>query len=524
MKLATSRQMRELDRVAIEKWGIPSIELMENAAKGVARAMMELAGRKLRKRAALFCGCGNNGGDGIAAARLLLLRGVRVRVFLAGDYEKLTPDSLEMTRRLSGYGVEPERFDPCSAEQREWVMESDVILDAMLGVGLSREIAPDSLIGAAIDLINHAEVPVVAADIATGVDADTGRVLGMAVKADRTVTFSFPKIGQFSGKGAEYSGDVQVQDIGIPKELTERLYTGVQTVDREFVAWALPRRPVDGHKGTFGKLLAVGGSVGFTGAPWLMAESAVRSGCGLVYLGVPESIWAVEAAKCVSPMPFPLSENDEITGIKELSSKNAFRQIEEKMAGCSVLALGPGMGRSHGAERLVWELLRKTEKPVVLDADGINALEGHMDILCSRKGRITILTPHDGEFARMTGLSVKEVVGGNRIRMASEFARGYGCTLVLKGHNTITATPEGNVLINTTGNSGLAKGGSGDVLTGIIAGLLCQGASPVQAAAGGVWIHGRGGDIAAARMTAYAMTPTDVMENLAEVFREMGAE
>jgi len=521
MKLATAKQIRELDRCAIEEQGIPSIELMEKAARGVSKAAMELGGRKLRKRIAVFCGSGNNGGDGIAAARILFLRGARVRVFLVGQYEKLTPDSMEMTRRLSECGVELEAYDPQSDEQREWIMESDVLIDAMLGVGLSREITEDSVIGTAIKLINAAPGTVVSADIATGVDADTGRIMGLAVKADRTVTFSLAKIGQFVGKGKLYSGKVQVQDIGIPEELVQRVVSPVQTVNEEFVSWALPKRPNDGHKGTFGKLLAVGGSVGYTGAPWLMAESAVRSGCGLVYLGVPESIWQVEAAKCVSSMPFPLPETGDSIQYKQLNSEYALQRILERSAACDVLAIGPGMGRSLGAERLVRELLRKKDKPVVLDADGINALQGHMDILSARRNWVTILTPHDGEFARIVGRSVKDVVFGDRVRLAAEFARGYHCTLVLKGHRTITATPEGSVLVNTTGNSGLAKGGSGDVLTGIVASLLCQGASPVQAAAGGVWIHGRAAELAARRLTEYAMTPVDVMEALAEVFCQL---
>ncbi len=523
MKLANSRQMRELDRRAIEEWKIPSIDLMEKAARGVAKSVMELGGRKLRKRVAVFCGSGNNGGDGIAAARILFLRGVRVRVFLAGSREKLTPDAVEMTGRLSECGVELEVFDPCSEEQRSWVMGSDVIVDAMLGVGLSREIAEDSVIGAAIRLINSAPGAVVAADIATGVDADTGRILGLAVKADRTVTFSVAKAGQFVGKGKLYSGEVQVQEIGIPEELMQQTATRVQTVEESFVRWALPKRPEDGHKGTFGKLLAVGGSVGFTGAPWLTAESAVRSGCGLVYLGVPESIWQVEAAKCVSPMPFPLPEIGESVWDKELCSENALQIIKAKMETCGVLAIGPGMGRSPGAACLIREILRKTEKPVVLDADGINALRGHMDVLSARRGRVTILTPHDGEFAGMIGRPVKDVTYGDRVRLAAEFAGEYHCTLVLKGHRTITATAEGSVLVNTTGNSGLAKGGSGDVLTGIIAALLCQGATPVQAAAGGVWIHGRAAELAARQLTEYAMTPTDVMEALSGVFCELTA-
>lgn len=308
-----------------------------------------------------------------------------------------------------------------------------------------------------------------------------------------------------------YSGQVRVREIGIPETLVCAEVCTSQTVGREFVRAALPPRKPDGHKGTFGKLLAVGGSVGFTGAPYLMAAGAVRSGCGLVYLGVPEEIWEVEAHKCVSSMPFPLP------GHKGMLSAKAFQPVFEKLAQCGVLALGPGLGRSQEITEVVCALLRQAAGPVVLDADGINALAGHMDVLDARQGRVTILTPHEGEFLRLEGASLD----GGRGAGARDFARRHGCTLVLKGHRTLTAAPAGTVLVNTTGNSGLAKGGSGDVLTGVIASLLCQGATPVQAAAAGVWLHGRAGDLAAERKTAYAMSPQDAAEALPLAFADV---
>jgi len=512
MKLATAAQMRELDRQAIEEREIPSIDLMERAAAGVAEAALELLPMRTGKcRAAVFCGAGNNGGDGIAAARMLFLKGVRVRVFLVGRYEKMTPDALEETRRLSECGVELEQYDPEDLSQSAWARGSHVLIDAIFGVGLSREIAPDSVYAAAIRLINECPGAVVAADIASGVEADTGRVLGYGVKADKTVTFTFQKIGQAVGDGALLSGNVVVWEIGIPKDLQDQMVSSVQTVEQEFAKAALPKRKVDGHKGDFGKLLIVGGAVGYTGAPYLTASAAVRSGCGLVYLGVPQAIWMAEAAKCVSAMPFPLPDKD------GMLSYRALQEIEKKLSTCGVLALGPGLGRNTQTERLVCELLCRTEKAVVLDADGINALEGHIDVLDRRRGRVTILTPHDGEFARIGG----DLSHGDRVRAAREFAGAHHCVLVLKGHRTVIATPSGNVLVNTTGNSGLAKGGSGDVLTGIIAALLAQGCTAAQAAALGVWLHGRAGDRAAARLTEYAMTPADVIDSLPEVFREL---
>ena len=511
MKLTTSAQMRELDRAAIEERGIPSIELMERAAEGVASAVLELLPDKPpRCRAAVLCGAGNNGGDGIAAARLLFFKGVQVRCFLIGKYEKLTPDSLEMTRRLSDCGVELEPFDWENREQLAYICHCDVAVDAVFGVGLSREVAEGSLFAAAIDAMNASRAKIVSADIASGVEADTGRILGRAVRADRTVTFTFPKIGQAVGDGAVCSGDVTVWDIGIPADLKKSLVSPVQTVEPDFVRWALPPRKIDGHKGTFGKLLIVGGAVGYTGAPYLTASAAVRAGCGLVSLGVPEAIWPIEAAKCVSAMPFPLPEKGGMLSAKALPL------ILEKLSGCDVLALGPGLGRNEHTARLVWELL-KTEKPVVLDADGINALSGHIDVLDARRGRITVLTPHDVEFSRIGG----DLSHGDRVKAARDFAVAHGCVLALKGHRTITAMPEGNILVNTTGGSGLSKGGSGDVLTGVIASLLAQGAGAAQAAAAGVWLHGRTGDLTERELTAYGVTPESVARRLPGAIREI---
>ncbi len=512
MKLAAAAQMRELDRRAIEERKIPSIDLMERAAAAVAQAALDALPDKPQKcRAAVFCGAGNNGGDGIGAARLLFLMGLKVRVFLVGDYNRLTPDAMEETGRLSECGVELEDFNPQDKAQAAWARGCQVVVDAIFGVGLSRNIAPDSKFAAAVDLINSCRRgTVIAADIASGVEADTGRILGRAVRADRTVTFSMPKTGQFAGDGAVISGRVTVHDIGVPAALVREVSCPVQTVEADFARAALPPRKKDGHKGDFGKVLVVGGAVGYTGAPYLTASAAVRSGCGLVYLGVPESIWEIETVRCVSAMPFPLADR------RGRLSRRALPELLERLKGCGVLALGPGLGRGESVRQLVLEVLRQTEKPVVLDADGINALEGHIDSLDSRRGRVTILTPHGGEFARIGGNPAGDPVGAARA-----FAREHGCFLVLKGHRTVTAGPEGNVLVNTTGNSGLAKGGSGDVLTGLIASLLAQGAGPVMAAAGAVWIHGRAGDLAAEALTEYCVTPEDVIAAFPRVFSEL---
>lgn len=290
----------------------------------------------------------------------------------------------------------------------------------------------------------------------------------------------------------------------------------MEAIGVHYVKIALPKRKADGHKGDFGKLLIVGGAVGYTGAPYLAASAAARSGCGLVYLGVPRCIWAVEAAKCASAMPFPLPDDG------EKLAADALAPIREKLNSCGVLALGPGLGRGVDVTKLVDALLRGTEQPVVLDADGLNALSEVMSALDTRRGRVTVLTPHDGEFARLLGIPLNELARKDRVELARDFAVEHGCVLVRKGHRTLVALPDGRVLENACGGSALAKGGSGDVLTGVIAALLAQGASAEHAAACGVWLHARAGDILSECLTPYCVTPEDVVNiGLPEAFREV---
>ena len=287
-------------------------------------------------------------------------------------------------------------------------------------------------------------------------------------------------------------------------------------VDRAYAKTLLPPRKEDGHKGDFGKLLVLGGSVGYTGAPYLTASAAEHSGCGLVYLGVPESIWAIEAAKCAGAMPFPLPEVD---GRLCPASLDA---MQDKVKGCDVIALGPGLGRGKGTEQFVHALLWQARQPMVLDADGLNALQGCPERLDDRRGCVTVITPHDGEFARLSGRTLEELASRSRADYACEFAEKYGCCVVLKGHRTLIALPDGTLYRNTTGCSALSKGGSGDVLTGLIASLLCQGENARDAAALGVWLHGRAGELLEEEMTAYCASPLALIERgLPGAFREL---
>ena len=423
-----------------------------------------------------------------------------------GDWAKMTADAREMARRLQAVGGEIEAFDPDDLEQSAWLGLCDCAIDALLGVGLKRPVQRAFL--AAVRRLNSLSCPVVACDLPTGLDGDTGRVLGEAVRADMTVTFTAAKPGLYLDQGRVYSGQVRVIDIGLPDDLTAPLLT-------EGDLWAvkgpdtLPRRPRTAHKGDFGKLFLLCGGVGFTGAPVFAARSAVRSGAGLVFLAVPEDIYPIVAVKCDEAMPFPIPDD--------------YDALLARAKGCDAAILGPGLGADPVARELARKLLQDLPCPVVLDADGINALAGHIDILDSRSAP-TLLTPHDGEFQRLTGCALPLE---DRLAAARDFAAAHRCGLILKGHATVTAAPDGRAWVNVTGNPGMAKGGSGDVLSGIAAGLwgqkhLRSGDSDLWSlAAQAVAIHAACGDLCARESGEYAMTPGDMVCALPKVFKAL---
>ena len=552
LSAASTARMKELDRAAIEEWGIPSLELMEHAAQAVARAAANLAGsvqnrtgpdgttsflfmtrtgekptqeeqreiEELRQivesknadptpRIGIVCGPGNNGGDGIAAARLLLQAGYRVRTFLVGNREKMTPDALAMEEKLKGAGGELEPLDLGDQRTTMWLTTCDCFVDALFGVGLKRPLSGEFL--AVVRWMNGQRTPVVSCDLPSGVDGDTGEVLGAAVRARVTVTFTCPKPGLYMNEGAALAGEVRVEDIDIPAELVCSAVgnspDGAEIMP-DYMRCLLPRRPAAAHKGDFGKLFLLAGSEGYTGAPVLAARGALRTGAGLVFLGVPREIYSIVAVKCDEAMPFPLPER--------------YEEILEKAKGCDVALLGPGLGRHPKTEKLVRSLLTDLDIPVVLDADGINALCGHIDILDKRSAP-TVLTPHAGEFARLTGapLPVRD-----RLSAARAFTKEHRCTLVLKGHGTVTAAPSGKCWICGTGNPGMAKGGSGDVLAGMIAALWGQKqlqgpyTDRSELAAWAVWFHGKAGDRCAQKLGEYAMLPGDLVETIPEILQE----
>lgn len=509
MLIAAAEEMRQLDAKAIQGRKIPSTLLMERAAEGILSACLSLLGTPEGKRAVVLSGPGNNGGDGVAVARLLMKQGVRVQAFLVGKREKMTEDCKEMERQLEGCGGSLEPFDPASEQQRASIMGADLLVDAIFGIGLNSNVRGTAV--EAIHYINDSPAAVVSADISSGVDADTGRILGCAVQADKTVTFTSPKVGHYVGDGGLAAGELIVHSIGIPQDLIDELPDSITAVDADWVKTHLPKRPPDGHKGTFGKCYLLAGSTGYTGAPVLASNAAVRSGTGLVFLGVPEPIYPIAAVKTLEAMPHPLPADTE--GKLTMAALDG---ILAKAAPCDAVLIGPGLGRSEAVEQLTRSLLEQIELPIVLDADGINALSKHMDVLEVRKAPL-VLTPHDGEFARLGGC----LESGDRVGVASAFAKQYGCVLVLKGHRTVTACPDGRVFVNTTGNAGMAKGGSGDTLAGLLTGLVAQGMEPGEAAAAAVWIHGRAGDLCAEELGERAMTPSDLIGHFSQVFLKL---
>ena len=525
MRLATARQMREMDQRAIDG-GVPSLELMERAAQELAQTAMEMveeaeapAGKYLylpdatgvamsgeetatytkqggphQYRTAVFCGPGNNGGDGLACARLLKEAGWEVRAFQIRERPPATDSAKEMAHRLQEVGVELEVIAPTDPKQIAYCLSCDLLVDALFGVGLRRPLEGDAL--AAVAMMNSSGVPVLAVDMPSGVETDTGRVMNGAVNAACTVTFTMPKVGQFVGAGAVKAGKVQVVPIGITD--TAHDDSGVQTTE----PGRLPRRERDSYKGMYGKLYIMGGSVGFTGAPVLAAEGALRSGAGLVHLAVPARVYPMVASHCLEAMPAPLPAD----------SRSAVTKAES----CDVMLLGPGMGGENRMKRVVLTFLEAVDRPAVLDADGLNAVAGHIDVLKGRKS-LTVLTPHDGEFQRLGG----DLTDKDRLGAARAFAQESGCVVVLKGYRTLTVFPDGEAFVNTTGNPGMSTGGSGDVLGGMIASLLGQRIEPKRAIPLAVYLHGRAGDLAARELGEYGMLPRDLIQKIPYAMKEL---
>ncbi|MGD8351637.1 MAG: NAD(P)H-hydrate dehydratase [Nitrospirota bacterium] len=504
MKIVTAREMQEIDRRTIEGCGIPSAVLMERAGLAVAGRISEMypPGKLI-----VLAGAGNNGGDGIVVGRELHDSGWHVKVLLLLKEDKLSPDCLAQYRAAKQIGV-PIDFRT-TVEQSD--LHAAVVVDALFGTGLSKEITGP--LAETIDRLNDSGAPVIAVDIPSGVASDNGHILGTAVRATATVTFGAPKRGHFLYPGADYTGELFVEDIGFPMPFFNDV--GCELLEARGMRALLPPRPRRSHKGDYGHVLVVAGSRGKTGAAFMAARACLMSGCGLVTLGVPEGMMGVFQSRVTEEMCLPLPDRGDGT----LSSKAAEPILGFLDGKADALAIGPGIGVSEDTKELVRALSASLGKPAVLDADALNALQGRAEILRGA-GAPVVLTPHPGEFSRLAGKPVDEMEL-DRIESALAFSKDYGVTLVLKGVPTVVADPGGRSFLNPTGNPSMAKAGTGDVLTGMAASFLGQGLGPAEAASLAVYLHGVAGDLAEAEFGLHSVLASDIIGAIPDAFRTL---
>lgn len=507
--LVDSRQMKQCDRNTIEYFKVPSLVLMERAALCTAEEI-DLYFRKkeerreepkpdsgVKNRSALFvCGCGNNGGDGLAIGRMLWQKGYDVTIVMPPGEKRVSEETRAQITILGRYGIEIANEIPAR--------QYDVIVDALFGIGLTRELEGTYL--NYVNQMNQMEGWKVAVDIPSGIHADTGAVMGAAFCADLTVTFAFLKPGLLLYPGAEYAGRILVREIGIDIHSFLEDKPFLYSVEQEDLK-EIPARSPYSHKGTFGRVLTAAGHKNMAGAAFFSAKASYKTGAGLV------RILTEEANRVILQQLLPeavLSAYEDGESLKG--------RLEEDIRWASVIVAGPGIGLEEQAKMMIKTILEQAGVPVILDADGLNVTANHLEWLKEAKAQV-IVTPHLGEMARLTGKDISEIKN-NFLQTAKDFAREYHVICVLKDARTVTALPDGRLYINRSGNSGLAAGGSGDVLTGILAGLIAQGMEASQAAPLGVYLHGASADKKLPEVGAYGMTAQDVIEGIAAVLRE----
>jgi ADP-dependent NAD(P)H-hydrate dehydratase / NAD(P)H-hydrate epimerase len=514
VEILTSRQMRDIDRRAVRAFGIPEVVLMENAGLQLfaflRRTFRDLPARRLL----LLCGGGNNGGDTLVLARHLRANSLPYKALLFGRGRNLGGSAginLGILRRQGAAPGEVRRIEDWRSARRI-LADSDVVVDGILGTGLSRPV--QGLLKTVFQDVNDADAEVVAVDVPSGLSGDTAEVPGPCIAADYTVTFARPKIPHLFPPAEALCGDLHVADISIPREAVIEQKARLDLLERGDLVPLVPVRRADSHKGTFGHVLIVAGSRGKGGAARLASLGALRAGAGLITAAVPAGIQAGFVSHAMEVMTEALPETPE----GSLAS-GGLPHLLRLLSGKRALAIGPGLTSNPETRKLVQELVARARLPVVLDADGLNAFTGEADRLSGRR-RPLILTPHPGEFGRLLGIATRKVLD-DRLMLAPAFARRHGCWLVLKGHRTLIATPDGTVHVNPTGNPGMATGGSGDALTGILAGLLAQGLEVEAALKLGVYLHGLAGDLAAARTGQSPLLARDILASFPAAFAQL---
>jgi len=514
MRILNAAQMRDADRYTIDEIGIPSLVLMENAGRQVVAAMEAAFEARLNGRVAVLCGRGNNGGDGFVVARTLLQRGVDASVFVIGSLAEVRDDAKTNLDILGRLGVTVVEI----GDEQSWelhfseISQCTLIVDAIFGTGLKSALA--GMMETIVADVNASSIPIVSIDLPSGMSADTAHMIGDCIDATMTVTLAAPKLPLVLPPGEEHAGDVVIADIGIPHEVIDGVEgRHIELLTPEQLRDVVEPRAADSHKGDFGRVTIVAGSRGKTGAAHLAAMGALRSGAGLVTVATPASVLPIVASMAPEMMTEPL--DDAGTGCLSANAIDHLLDLRH-----DVIACGPGLGRGPGVVDFVRALLDRATVPLVLDADAITVLADDPGRLVGREERDVIITPHPGEMARLIGSTTDEVQA-NRIDVATDFATTHRVYVVLKGHRTIIATPDGHVFINPTGNAGMATGGTGDVLTGMIAAWLAQLLDAEAACRLAVFLHGAAGDLAEAHEGQVAMVSTDVIAHLGDALNRL---
>ncbi len=516
MKVVTAQEMRQIDQQTIEHIGIPGAVLMEHAGTAVVRAIRQHFPEC--QRIAVIVGKGNNGGDGLVVARQFAHAGQPVQIFLVSPPESFAGDALtnlQIAQNLNLPITSVLAEDKLEAAKSQ-IASVDLIVDSIFGTGLRGGV--HGFIGDVITYINKTERPVIAIDLPSGLSADTGMAEGACIQASYTVTMGLPKRGNLIHPGATFTGKLEVADIGFPLSVIDAQNIQISWTQPSDAARILPPRPIHSHKGTYGRVYVVAASTGMTGAAALTSTGALRVGAGLVTLGAPKSLNPILEVKLTEAMTVPLPETAE--GSLALEAKSHIIETVERTK--SVLAIGPGLSQHPETVALVHSLICESNAPIVIDADGVNALSKSKGILSSLSPQ-TVLTPHPGEMARLIGGTV-EALERDRIGIAQQFAQVHNVTLVLKGAPTVVARGNGEVWINSTGNAGMATGGMGDILTGLIAGLIAQKVSPFDAAVLGVYLHGLAGDIVAESIGMHGLMAGDVLNSVPKAIKLCGAQ
>jgi NAD(P)H-hydrate epimerase len=517
VRILSAAQMREADRFTIDEIGIPSLVLMENAGRQVVAALEAAYEPQLNGRIAVLCGRGNNGGDGFVVARTLLQRGVDCAVFVLGIVAEVRGDARVNLDILGRLGVTVVEINDEQAWELHFseISQCSLIVDAIFGTGLTQALG--GMLETVVADINASGIPIVSIDLPSGLSADTPHLVGDCISATMTVTLAAPKLPLILPPGEAHAGDVVIADIGVPSEVIEGLDgPQIELLTREDVRPLLEPRVADSHKGDFGRVLVIAGSRGKTGAAHLSGMGALRAGAGLVTIATPASCLPIVASLAPEFMTEPLAETPD----GQLTAAAVERVMEFSQ---DVIACGPGLGRGSSVGDFMRALIDRAELPLVLDADALTVLADEPGRLTGREERDIIITPHPGEMARLIGSSTDHVQA-HRIEVASDFAKAHHAYVVLKGHRTIIATPEGRVFINPTGNAGMATGGTGDVLTGMIAAFLAQLLDAEAACRLAVFLHGTAGDLAEASEGEVAMTATDVLAHVGEAVTALTAQ